>query len=381
MAPRFVAIDSSILIGWATDAFAEDSKLRAGAREVQTSLLDSNWIPLICWHHFIELARHHNIEVATRRIDLLKSFSQIAWLGSSYGSKILGAVVDAFEAEVGTIVAAPDIDLIGLRKSVRQKLLQSGSPTDIDTLNNWKNLHPDIIATAVHDQKIASIAHSAHSIFNDTEISRLKKKRRIDQTAFNRPLPVEVKKLAEDLKDHGDRRLLDPNRTAQDFLNMAATKLMESLKLGGTAFDIFLATSDVLLSDISDKTTLRMFARLARLRKLARTACNQLGIDLNRAWPRIRDAKIPSQTIKDTIREARKTATRASGSDIGDDYLACLAPYVDAIIVDKRTHEFMTQGARRDLSFREMVGFFAKTTTYKQLPAILASYPSSRSSR
>lgn len=158
-------------------------------------------------------------------------------------------------------------------------------------------------------------------------------------------------------------------------------ELTAAADLEGTAFDIFLASSDVPLSDISDKTTLKMFARTARLRKLARAACNQLGVDLDQIWPRIRAAKIPSEIIKDTIREARKTATRASGSDLGDDYLACLAPYVDAITVDKRTHEFMTQGSRRNPYFREMAGFFAKTTTYKQLPAVLASYSGPRSSR
>ncbi len=378
--PRFIAIDSSILIGWATDAFASDPKLRATARDVQTNLLDSNWAPIICLQHFIELARHPDIKVSARRIDLLNSFSRIGWFGRSNESRILGGIVDVFEAEIETIIASSDIDFPALRKSVKEKLVRYGPPTDIDVLNEWAYLHPAIVAMGDREQEIASIPHAKHSVFDDMEISQLKKKGRVDQTSFNRPLPAEVEKLTEDLKNHGDRRLLDPNRTAQDFLNLVSYELTAADR-EGTAFDIFLASSDVPLSDISDKTTLRMFARTARLRKLARAACNQLGVDLDQIWPRIRAAKIPSEIIKDTIREARKTATRASGSDLGDDYLACLAPYVDAIIVDKRTHEFMTQGSRRNPYFREMAGFFAKTTTYKQLPAVLASYSGPRSSR
>ena len=220
-----------------------------------------------------------------------------------------------------------------------------------------------------------------HPLHLELETAQLKKKGRVNQTSFNRPLPAEVEKLTEGLKNHGDRRLLDPNRTAQDFLNLVSSELMAALELEGTAFDIFVGNFDVPTSDISDKTTLRRFAQMAKRRKLVRVACDQLGVDLDQVWPRLRDAKIPSQIIQDTIREARKTATRASGSDIGDDYLACLAPYVDAIIVDKRTHEFITQGSRRNPYFREMAGFFAKTTTYKQLPAVLASYPGPRSPR
>ncbi|MBA2486567.1 MAG: hypothetical protein H0V35_10810 [Nitrospira sp.] len=286
-----------------------------------------------------------------------------------------------FEAEIETIVASPNIDFPALRKSVREKLLRYGPPTDIDVLNEWTYLHPAIVAMGDREQEIASIAHANHSQFDDMEISQLKKKGRVDQASFNRPLPAEIEKLTEDLKNHGDRRLLDPNRTAQDFLSLVSSELMAALDLEGTAFDIFADNFDVPMSDISDKTTLRRFAQMARLRKLSKVACTQLGIDLDQVWPRIRDANIPSQIIQDTLPAARKTATRASGSDIGDDYLACFSPYVDAIIVDKRTHEFMTQGSRRDHYFRKMVGFFAKTTIYKQLPAVLASHPGPRSWR
>lgn len=171
--PRFVAIDSSILIGWASDAFAADSKLRATAREVRTSLLDSNWIPIICLHHFIELARHSDLQISAKRIDLLKSFSQIGWIGRSYGSKILGGIVDVFEAEIESIVASPDIDFPALRKSVREKLVRYGPPTDIDVLNEWKYLHAAIVAMGDREQEIASIAHANHSEFDDMEISQL----------------------------------------------------------------------------------------------------------------------------------------------------------------------------------------------------------------
>ena len=373
--PRFVAIDSSVLASWAKDAFASDSKLRASARDVQTSLLDANWIPIVCLHHFIELARHSDLEVAAKRITFLKSFSQIAWLGRSYGSKILGAIVDVFEAEVGAILTCPDINFTGMRKSVRGKLVQYGAPSEIEPLNDWAYLHPFLRAMAIREQEIASIMHAKHSAHDDTEIARLKKIRPLGQTALTRPVPAKVEKLAKDLTDHGDPRLVDPHRTAQDFLKMVSSHIVDASNVQGTAYDVFVASLDVPKSDISDRTTLRQVTQMARRRNLARVAVNQLGMDFDQAWPNLRDAKIPSEIVQETIRKARKTAPRASGSDLGDDSLACLAPYVDAIIVDKRTHEFMTQGARRDPYFREMVGFFEKAASYKQLPEILARHP------
>ena len=141
--PRFVAIDSSILASWAKDAFASDSKNQALAHNVKTSLLDANWIPIICLHHFIELARHSDLEVAARRIDFLKSFSQIAWLGRSYGPTILGAVVDVFEAEVAAIVASPYIDFSGIRRSVRENWCNTVHPliSRFLTIGNGFTLH------------------------------------------------------------------------------------------------------------------------------------------------------------------------------------------------------------------------------------------------
>ena len=229
---------------------------------------------------------------------------------------------------------------------------------------------------ATREQEIASIVHGKHSIHDDTKIAWLKKIQSIDRTAINSLASAEVEKLAKGLMDRGDRRLVDPYRTAQDFLKIVSTHLIDALNLKGTAYDVFVASHDVPKSDISDRTTLRQFKQIARLRKRVRVACDQLGIDLDQVWPKLRNAKIPSEIVQNTIRMARRTALRASGSDIGDDYLACLAPYVDAIIVDKRTHEFMAQGARRDSYFRELVGFFEKATSYKQLPKILARHPS-----
>ena len=373
--PRFIAIDSSILASWARDAFATDPKLSACARDVQTSLLSANWIPIICLQHFIELARHSDLEVAAKRVDFLKSFSHIAWLGRSYGSNILGAIVDIFEAEVAVIVESPNIDFADIQGSVREKIVHCGSPTDIEVLNDWEYLRPTLMAMAIREQEITSIVHTERAVNDDVEIAQLGNIQINDPTHFERLLLDEIAETTEDLTGLGDPRLTDPNHTAREFLSTVASNLVEAANRGGTAADDFAEQHDVPRNDISDTTTLRQSKQLARMRRLTRVAVNQLGLDLDQVWPKIRDAKIPSEVIQETIRKARETAPRASGSDLGDDYLACLAPYVDAIIVDKRTHEFMTQGARRDPYFREMVGFFEKTASYKQLPEILARHP------
>ena len=370
--PRFVAIDSSTLASWARDAASTDLDRRVSARDVQTSLLKASWTPLICLHHFIELARHSDLEVAAKRIDFLKSFSHIAWLSRSYESTTLGAIVDIFEAEVAAVLAFPDIDFHDMRRSVREKLVRYGPPTDIKVLNDWEFLHQDLKAMAIREQEIASIVHTERTVSEDVEIARLRNIQIKDLTRFEQSLTEEIAKTTEDLTGRGDPRLIDPNHTAREFVSTVASNLIEAINRGGSVFDAFVEQHDVPKNDITDTTTLRQFKHLARMRKLARIAVKQLGLNLDQIWPKLREAKIPSEIIQEAIRQARKTTPRASGSDLGDDYLACLAPYVDAIIVDKRTHEFMIQSARRNPYFRKMVGYFEKAASYRKLPEVLA---------
>ncbi|SPP65784.1 hypothetical protein [Nitrospira lenta] len=372
--PRFVAIDSSILAAWAKDALSENPKLCNSAREVQKRLFDATWTPIICLHHFVELARHADIEIGRRRIDFLRSFSQIAWIGRSYNPKMLGAVVDVFEAEVAAIAAFPTIDFQKMREAVRARLIQYGPPTDIAMFDDWEFMHSTLEAMATREQEVSSILHSEGRVNDATEIGKLRNIQINDPEAFKQPLIDEIAKTTEDLSQRGDARLIDAHRTAEDFVSMVAKNLAEAIQRSSNAFDAFVEQHDVPKSDITDSTTLGEFKRLARLRKLARVATNQMEIDLELVWANIRDAKIPSEILQRAIRDARRSAPRASGSDLGDDYLACLAPYVDAIIVDKRTHEFLTQAARRDPYIHKAVGFFAKATSYNQLPEILATY-------
>ncbi len=136
--PRFVAVDSSILASWSHDASASDPKLRDSARDVQRALFEANWIPILCLHHFIELIRHSDLRIGALRIEFLRSFSQIAWLGRSYDQFMLGSVVDVFEAEVAAIVDCPDISLAGMRQSVKAKLVQYGPPSMLRYMYDWE---------------------------------------------------------------------------------------------------------------------------------------------------------------------------------------------------------------------------------------------------
>jgi hypothetical protein len=372
--PLFVAIDSSILAFWAQEAFSQDPEPQTRARAVLKSLLDSNWVAVLCWHHFEELIRHPALHVAADRVAFLKSLPYVAWIANLVERDELGSIADLFAAEVKAIVVSDNLGLPALLTSVRQDIVRYGAPTEIATFEHWRDLRPLLAAKAPSEQEIASIVHAESTIKDNAKIAGLKNAPARGRDSLKQFLSSQAMELERILSLRGDPRIADPKHTATKFTKIMSNDIFGMLDRGGTPLDAFIKQFDVPESDISGTTTLGEFKLMARRRKLSRSAAERLGMDLDQIWPKLRAAKIPSEIIQQTIRRARKPAPRASGSDLGDDYLACLAPYVDAVVADKRTHEFLAQGSRRDHSFAQMVGFFAKVSSYIQLPTALAGY-------
>ena len=94
---------------------------------------------------------------------------------------------------------------------------------------------------------------------------------------------------------------------------------------------------------------------------------------MNAVWPRLRHAEVPSELIQAEIRRVRSGAAQAEGGEFTDSYLACLSCYLDAIVVDKETHEYLTQCTRRNSSFGRMIGFFTKVSSYRDLANALVA--------
>lgn len=80
---------------------------------------------------------------------------------------------------------------------------------------------------------------------------------------------------------------------------------------------------------------------------------------------------MPSEKIIYEIRRSRRSATRSIGSDLNDDYLASLLPYLDAVIVDKRVYGHIRQAKRRNPELSLFTKSIFKAAFYDQLQNIL----------
>lgn len=81
----------------------------------------------------------------------------------------------------------------------------------------------------------------------------------------------------------------------------------------------------------------------------------------------LKEDNCPTWLLWKELYKIRIKAQRASGSDINDGFLAGLCLYADLTIVDKRTHEYLTQIKRKSKILKEHINQFEKLSHYYQL--------------
>lgn len=64
----------------------------------------------------------------------------------------------------------------------------------------------------------------------------------------------------------------------------------------------------------------------------------------------------------------QRKAERVSGSDLGDGHIAMLTFYADAVEVDKRTREFLSQVRRADPTLGSLMCTFFSSSDYAEIP-------------
>ncbi len=369
--PKFIAIDSSILINWAADATSTDIKLKKRAIGVLDGIMSQNWLPVICWHHFEELARHADENLVESRIEFLMSFPMLAWIWRADGYNHLGSVVDVVSAEIQMFVSKQEMSKDEKRACVRSCMLRFGKPQDIPTLALWKELHPYCIALGKRQQEISSICHISSNEHDKTQLSELDSKSVMAKEQARQAYISEVSSVTNELIAKGDKRLDNPEEISRSFCDHVFSEVQGISKCKSKLSESFINHFGFSKCDLPDNATLSDFKKAVVRREQLEISVRQLGFNLDDVWYKLKNHLLPSEEIISEIRTSRKNAPRSSGSDINDDYLASLIPYLDAVLVDKRTHEYLRQAKIRNPRFFSSIKSIFKAGSYYQLPEIL----------
>jgi hypothetical protein len=149
------------------------------------------------------------------------------------------------------------------------------------------------------------------------------------------------------------------------------SQIAEKTEGGRSAFEVFFEQFGHKPNEFPKDVTLGVFKDAVVRREQLEISIQQLGLKSESVWPKLQSYRLPSEEVISEIRRSRKNATRASGSDINDDYLASLMPYLDAVVVDKRTYEYLMQAKKRNPRISTLIGSMVKVSSYNQLPSVL----------
>lgn len=372
--PKFIAIDTSILSEWAKDTYSNDVGRRNIASKTLDQILSNNWVPVITWYHFEELLKYSDESAVENRMRFILNLPHVAWLWRANGLKHIGSVVDVLAAEIKTYLSAEcDAKIEDLLLATRAYLLRFGVPSDIPTLKMWRELRQDMVTLGLgkRQQEIASILHAYPDVDDNRPLSALIDKRPLSSEDQKQAYDNKASALKHELVKRGDKRILDHAEVAGEFCNGLFSNVDEISKSKLNMYEAFLKQFGYSSSELPKNITVGEFRVMAVRRRHLEAAAKHLGVKIESIWPKLKEHLFPSEEIISELRESRKTTPRASGSDLNDDYLASLMPYLDAVIVDKRTYEYLKQAITRNPCISGLTTSAFKVESYRSLPDML----------
>jgi hypothetical protein len=232
---KFIALDSSILGDLAKDYFSSDAVKRKDAASFLKCLSDNAFIPFFCAHHFHELIKHRDDKVAKDRFNFLRLLPQVAWV-SAVNNNQLGSIVDVLVAECQAVLQENKLSLLEVRDKTRNSLIRFGAGTEAMSPYDdvWESLRPYLWVqeektretVAIRRAKVTDISKKPISSFMNGTI------REQDEAVIF--LNQFKTKMAEEIQNHGDKRLPNANDVASRFYGeIADSEEVFHLKNGG----------------------------------------------------------------------------------------------------------------------------------------------------
>jgi hypothetical protein len=194
----------------------------------------------------------------------------------------------------------------------------------------------------------ASICHVDPTEIEQVKLSDLAKMERRDRREIIAFSKSYLEQLTIALSNHGDRRLENPRRIAQEFGNQTIERVL-SLEAPDYTDHIKVAAaygiSPLLLND---KMTVGEFSEMVARGTYIKKRLEQLKLDSSDEAIQRCMLSSPTDRLWWQIIRKQKKLQRAEGGNLSDASLAVLVLYADVLHVDKRTKEIFNQMGREE---------------------------------
>lgn len=368
--PKFVALDSSHLGRIAGDTAAEDHARRQRARSFEEAMASTGSVLVLSWHHLEELFSHHRAEVIAERMAYVQSLPMVAAVSSFRNQGVAGAVVDIQSAEIAVAFNEPSADVVAIRDEVAKSIFRLCSGADLvrPLLPYWAELQHYFAERKQRNGEIVAISRSNFAKNSEEKIVELLKGKVRAPEDIQQQFARLHRNLSSDIRERGDQRIQDPERSSRDFLD-DVKRLGLQVVSGDNPARRILELSGIELSEIDSDTTVGDVGSMAVFRKKLALLNQNIGLPWAELKARVTERRLPSGAISSAIARYHPDTHEWDGSELADRYLACLAAYADVTYVDKRTHEASRQAKQKSREFAAVVHRIEKDGEYSAIAA------------
>jgi hypothetical protein len=370
--PKFVALDSSHLGAVAADKAAHDRTRLLRAEAFERAFYETGSVLLLCWHHLQELFSHHNEDVAAQRVAYLQSLPMVAAVASFQKEDIIGMVGDLQSFEVAIAFDNPAADVLTIRDAAKSMFrFTSGADLVRPFLQNWSELRQAFAEQQPRNGEVVAISRSNFLSNSDEKIVDLLKGTVRAPEDIQQQFQRLHAKLSMDIKERGDKRILDPEFSSQTFLEEVRWLGLEAVRTDNPVLAV-LKASGIDPAEIGPETTIGEVGNLAVFRRKLEVLNRYLNLPFRELKARVKEYRLPSGVIHNAMARYHPDTAKWDGSELGDRHLACLAAYADITYVDKRTHEGSRQARQKSTVFASLVRRMEKASGYSEIAGHLS---------
>ena len=348
--PKLVVFDSATLGKVSRDYWSEDGAARNHAHAFLGGLTDRGIYISLSLTHLLELLAHGNPRIKRDRFKFLQQVQLIAWLRPCNGYCFPGGVPDVLQRELRAVVHGDARTWCDVVNRVRYDVWKTGTGSElfIDNDHFWAAIENAAVRTQELATLIASIVRTDASGINGIKLS--------DHAQVSRAAPRRMadvrrhfaKMTCAQVKANGDGRLRNPERVAAAFAENALRGAEALGAIGGDGVEAILQSLSVPRELITPDMTVGEVCELEQYARLLLMLRGGLRPPADVSMTHVPQDSLPSYAFRRRFLAIQRKASRVSGSDLGDAYLASLIFYADAIEVDKRTQEYLNQIRRNN---------------------------------
>ncbi len=351
---RFIALDSSILGNLAKDYFSSDAKKRNDSKSFLNCLDNHALIPFFCWHHFEELIKHRDPQVAKNRFNFLRLLPQVAWMPSIDGN--LGSILDLLVAECQTTLQGSDLSMLEVRNKTKKSLICFGTGYEAVAPYEeiWRDLRPYLWKHEEKAREIVAIRRAKVPDISKESISSFMNGTIREQDKAIRLLNLFKVKMTQEIQNHGDKRIPNSSEVASNFYDeMIDSSDVFHLQNGG--LQQYMNHHEIDIEELGKNALMADLLELIDFRAKLKVAHKVFNIPWLSFKKLIQPKQLPSWIIQNSLYSSSQEQTRYKGSELNDYYLACLSPYVDLIYVDKQMKNDFERAFRKNPVFCELL--------------------------